>query len=155
MKTQKAYFAAGCFWEPQHLFSQIKGVVKTQVGYCGGHVENPDYQQVCTGTTGHCETVEVIFDPQQASYENMLDCFWKMHDPTQADRQGPDIGTQYRSAIFTTDSQQNAAAKTSKDNWEKQHLGQTAVTKIEPVDTFYKAEQYHQNYLCKKRSNLS
>src|SRR5699024_12296362 len=128
------------------------GVVETQVGYCGGATENPTYQQVCSGATGHAETVEITFDQTIVSYENLLETFWQIHDPAQINRQGPDVGTQYRSAIFTLHNTQNSAAEKSKEQWQNTHPGRPVATIIEPLNKFYKAEQYHQNYICNKEA---
>ncbi len=147
----KATFAAGCFWGVEHSFRQVPGVSETTVGYAGGAVENPTYEQVCTGTTGHAEIVQVDFDPGQVTFEQLLDLFWECHDPTTLNRQGPDRGTQYRSAIFCHDDSQAAAAEASKQR--QQQSGKFAneiVTVIEPAGAFYRAEEYHQQYLEKR-----
>jgi peptide methionine sulfoxide reductase msrA/msrB len=147
VKTQKAYFAGGCFWGVEYYFRKAKGVLSTQVGYMGGHVKNPTYEEVCTGKTGHAETMEVEYDPSQTDYETLARLFFEIHDPTQVNRQGPDIGYQYRSAIFyIDDSQKNIAEKLIKILKEKGHKVATEVTK---VDTFWKAENYHQSYYQK------
>ncbi len=145
-----AIFAAGCFWHVEHAFRQIEGVQEVESGYIGGHVENPTYKQVCNGGTGHAEAVRVAFDPQRVSYEQLLQVFWDCHDPTQVNRQGPDIGTQYRSAIFCLDEFQREAAERSRNEqeWSGRHKGRIA-TEIEPAGTFYRAEEYHQRYFEK------
>lgn len=145
---QTATFGAGCFWHVEHEFRQVEGVVATAVGFSGGTVEDPGYKQVCTGTTGHAEVVEVVFDPKRVSYEKLLDTFWACHDPTTLNRQGPDVGSQYRSVIFYHSPEQKAAAEASK---EKQQAvrDKKVVTFIEPFDAFYRAEEYHQQYFAK------
>lgn len=147
----KATFAAGCFWHIEEAFRQVKGVVATAVGYSGGHFERPTYEQVCTLNTGHAEAIRVIFDPKIASYETLLDVFWKIHDPTTKDRQGPDVGKQYRSVIFYHNDGQKAAALASKEKVEKSAAFKNPiVTEIVPVSAFYMAEDYHQQYVEKK-----
>jgi len=147
----KAIFAAGCFWGVEAAFRQLPGVISTRVGYTGGDFANPTYKDVCTDRTGHAEAVEVEYDPTKLSYEQLLETFWENHDPTQLNRQGPDWGTQYRSAIFFTTPEQEAAAKASKVALEKSHrYGKTIVTQIVPASTFFQAEDYHQQYLEKK-----
>ena len=138
-------FAAGCFWGVQMAFDKFDGVVKTIAGYTGGHFKNPGYEDVCSGKTGHAEAVQVIFNPKQISYEKLLEIFWKIHDPTQINRQGPDVGSQYRSAIFYTNEKQKKLVEESK----KQHQKKTKrkiVTEIRKASTFYPAEAYHQKY---------
>jgi peptide methionine sulfoxide reductase msrA/msrB len=153
--TQKATFAAGCFWGVEEAFRTLPGVVSTKVGYTGGTLKNPTYEDVSTDTTGHAEAVEIEFDPSKISYEQLLDVFWKIHDPTTLDRQGPDVGSQYRSAIFFHDKQQKAAAIASKERLEKSRMYQgRIVTQIVPATEFYVAEDYHQQYL-KKRARTS
>jgi len=144
---ETATFGAGCFWGVELAFRQLEGVRDTAVGYTGGMFPNPSYEDVCTGRTGHAEVVRVEFDPQQVSYEKLLDLFWNLHDPTTLNRQGPDVGTQYRSAIFTHSAKQKASAETSRD---KIRLERAIVTKIVPVSEFYRAEEYHQRYLEKR-----
>lgn len=144
---QKATFAAGCFWGIQEKFRTTPGVIDTAAGYIGGVVDCPSYKQVCTDRTGHAEAVEVTFDPKQISYEQLLDIFWNMHDPTTLNRQGPDIGTQYRSAIFYHDDAQKRLAEASK---EKLKQTKKVVTEIVPAAKFWPAEEYHQFYLKKK-----
>ncbi|MDQ3645771.1 MAG: peptide-methionine (S)-S-oxide reductase MsrA [Actinomycetota bacterium] len=148
---EKATFGAGCFWGVEAAFRQIQGVKSTAVGYSGGSYDNPTYRDVCTGRTGHAEVVEVTFDPDQVSYGQLLDVFWANHDPTTRDRQGPDVGTQYRSAIFYDNDDQRDAALASKERLERSGtLRDPVVTQIEPASTFYVAEDYHQQYLEKR-----
>ena len=147
----KAIFAAGCFWGVEAAFRQIPGVLSTRVGYTGGHTANPTYKDVCTDGTGHAEAVEVEYDPARVSYDQLLDVFWENHDPTQLNRQGPDWGTQYRSAIFFTSPEQEQAAKASKEKREKSGAyRKSIVTQIVPEAPFYEAEDYHQQYLEKR-----
>ena len=148
----KATFGAGCFWGVEAQFRQVKGVTSATVGYSGGALVNPSYEDVCSGETGHAEAVEVIFDPDVVSYDQLLDVFWSIHDPTTLNRQGPDVGSQYRSAIFTHDSGQVAAARASKERLQSS-AGNTReiVTEITPATAFYRAEDYHQQYLKKAR----
>lgn len=147
----KAIFAAGCFWGVEEAFRQLKGVTSTTVGYTGGTMKDPSYKDVCTGTTGHAEAVEVEFDPKQVSYDQLLSVFWQSHDPTTLNRQGPDFGTQYRSAIFYEDAEQEAAARRSKAVLEKSGLfKRPIVTEIKPASEFYRAEDYHQQYFEKR-----
>ncbi len=145
----KATFGAGCFWGVEAAFRQIPGVTGTAVGYEGGQMLNPTYKDVCTDRTGHAEVVEVDFDPEKVSFDQLLDVFWANHDPTTLNRQGPDIGTQYRSAIFFHDAEQEAVAQASKEKWQAK-FKRPIVTKIEPAQTFYVAEEYHQQYLEKR-----
>ena len=149
MATEKATFGAGCFWGVEAEFRKVKGVISTQVGYMGGHYENPTYRDVCTDATGHAEVVEVTFDPKKVSYAELLDVFWKSHDPTQVDRQGPDFGTQYRSVIFFHSKKQEEEAVKSKTEAQKR-LRKPIATEIVAAKTFYRAEEYHQQYLEKK-----
>ena len=147
----KAIFAAGCFWGVEAAFRQIAGVTGTRVGYTGGDFKNPTYKDVCTDRTGHAEAVEVDYDPTKVSYEDLLNVFWANHDPTQLNRQGPDFGTQYRSAIFYDSPEQEQAARASKANFEKSgHFHRPIVTQVVPANTFYEAEDYHQQYLEKR-----
>ncbi len=146
----RASFAAGCFWGVEAAFRQVEGVLDTAVGYSGGRLENPTYEDVCSGRTGHAETVEVEYDPSRVSYEQLLDVFWENHDPTTLNRQGPDVGEQYRSAIFFHTPEQQAAATESKANLEKSgKYKRPIVTQILPASTFFRAEEYHQRYLEK------
>jgi len=147
----KATFAAGCFWGVEATFRQIPGVTGTRVGYTGGEMKNPTYKDVCTDRTGHAEAVEVDYDPAKVSYEALLNTFWENHDPTQLNRQGPDFGTQYRSAIFYHSPEQEQAAHASKQTFEKSgRFNRPIVTQIVPAMTFYEAEDYHQQYLEKR-----
>lgn len=141
----KAIFAAGCFWGVQFYFDQVPGVTATTVGYTGGHTANPSYEAVCTHTTGHAEAVLVEFDPEQISYQTLTKHFFKMHDPTQLNRQGPDVGDSYRSAIFYLDEQQKAVAVSAREA-ATADLGQTVATQIVAASVFYAAEDYHQKY---------
>jgi peptide-methionine (S)-S-oxide reductase len=148
MSTEKATFAAGCFWGVEDAFRRVPGVLDAVSGYTGGRVEHPTYRQVCGHDTGHAEAVEVTFDPQQVSYETLLDLFWRMHDPTQLNRQGPDVGDQYRSAIFTHGPEQEQAAIASRDR-EQANYSRPIVTQILPAPRFWPAEEYHQRYFEK------
>lgn len=145
----KATFGAGCFWGVEAEFRQIPGVTRTAVGYLGGSLENPTYHDVCTDRTGHAEVVEVEFDPSVVSYERLLKAFWELHDPTQLNRQGPDRGSQYRSAIFFHSADQHIAAAASMTA-AQQSFSKPIVTEITPASTFYVAEDYHQQYLEKR-----
>jgi peptide-methionine (S)-S-oxide reductase len=147
--TKKATFGAGCFWGVEAAFRQLDGVTRTRVGYAGGELDSPTYEDVCSHKTGHAEVVEVSYDPDQVSYDDLLDVFWGKHDPTQLNRQGWDIGDQYRSVIFVHDEEQRAAAERSKDN-EQAAYRKPIVTQIEPAPAFYEAEDYHQQYLEKR-----
>lgn len=148
--TNKATFGAGCFWGTEATFRKIPGVIATTSGYEGGTLENPTYEQVCSHTTGHAEVVEVEFDPAQVDYNVLLDAFWNNHDPTTLNRQGPDVGTQYRSVIFYNDEEQKQLAERSRELMEKSgRFKRPIVTSIEPATTFYRAEDYHQRYLEK------
>jgi peptide-methionine (S)-S-oxide reductase len=146
---KKATFGAGCFWGVEAAFRQLDGVTATRVGYAGGRTENPTYEDVCSHTTGHAEVVEVTYDPERISYEDLLGVFWRKHDPTQLNRQGWDIGDQYRSAIFVHDEEQHAAAEASKER-EQQRYSRPVVTEITDAPAFYEAEDYHQQYLEKR-----
>lgn len=146
-----ATFAAGCFWGVEDAFRQVEGVSSTTVGYTGGTAKNPSYKEVCTGRTGHAEAVEVEFDPAKVSYLQLLAVFWKSHDPTTPNRQGPDVGTQYRSAIFYHDAEQEEEARTSKAVLEKDRVfKRPIVTEITSASEFYRAEDYHQQYFEKQ-----
>jgi peptide-methionine (S)-S-oxide reductase len=148
---EKATFAAGCFWGVEATFRALPGVLSTRVGYIGGKTENPSYKDVCTDATGHAEAVEVTYDPNKIGYDDLLKVFWENHDPTQLNRQGPDWGTQYRSAIFYHSPEQQKAAQASKDAMENSHrYSKKIVTQIVPAETFFQAEDYHQQYLEKK-----
>ncbi len=147
----KATFAAGCFWGVEATFRQLPGVISTRVGYIGGKTENPTYKEVCTDRTGHAEAVEVEYDPAKISYERLLQVFWENHDPTQLNRQGPDWGTQYRSAIFFHSPEQEAAARKSKEEMAKSgRYSKPIVTQIVAAPAFFEAEDYHQQYLEKR-----
>jgi methionine-S-sulfoxide reductase len=148
VKTNKAYFAAGCFWGVEAILKDINGVVATEVGYMGGLIQNPTYNQVCTGKTGHAEAVEVEFDPKKTSYQTLLDYFWRLHDPTTPNQQGPNLGTQYRSAIFYLDEEQKQQAQASLSE-EQTKYDRPIITEISPVSTFYVGEEYHQDYYQK------
>jgi peptide-methionine (S)-S-oxide reductase len=148
---QTAMFAAGCFWGVEAAFRTVEGVISTAVGYSGGHTENPTYRDVCSGRTGHAETVEVVYDPTLISYQRLLDVFWEIHDPTTLNRQGPDIGEQYRSAIFFLTPEQESDARASKQALDKSgKFKRPIVTEITPASTFYRAEDYHQQYFEKR-----
>lgn len=150
--TETATFAAGCFWGVEEAFRAIKGVTTTRVGYAGGKISNPTYEEVCSGSTGHAEAVQVEFDPAVVAYDELLDAFWEMHDPTTPNRQGFDVGTQYRSAIFVHDDEQEAAVLDSKRRLDESGMyPRRAVTTIEPAAAFYEAEEYHQCYFAKQR----
>jgi peptide-methionine (S)-S-oxide reductase len=147
----KATFAAGCFWGVEATFRQLPGVISTRVGYTGGKTENPTYQQVCTDMTGHAEAVEIEYDPAKISYEKLVDVFWENHDPTQLNRQGPDWGSQYRSAVFFHSPEQEEAALKSKEALERSgRYRNKIVTQVVPAVAFYLAEDYHQQYLEKR-----
>jgi len=146
---KKATFGAGCFWGVEAAFRQLDGVTRTRVGYSGGRTVNPTYEDVCSHRTGHAEVVEVTYDPERVSYEQLLDVFWHKHDPTQLNRQGWDIGDQYRSVVFTHDEEQREAAVRSKAR-EQVNWSAPIVTHVEPAQTFYEAEDYHQQYLEKR-----
>jgi peptide-methionine (S)-S-oxide reductase len=147
-RYETATFAAGCFWGAEATFRSVQGVVETSVGYTGGHAENPTYRQVCSGTTGHAEAVRVVYDPAVVRYEQLLDVFWSCHDPTQHNRQGPDIGEQYRSALFVHDDRQEEIARRSLRTRQEKRNGRIA-TQIESAGTFWPAEEYHQRYVEK------
>lgn len=148
---EKATFGAGCFWGVEEAFREIPGVADVAVGYEGGHTLNPTYKEVCTNATGHAEVVEIDFDPARVSYESLIQAFWKLHDPTQFNRQGPDYGTQYRSAIFFHSPEQEQTARAAKAALEASGtLRRPVATVVEPAQTFYRAEDYHQQYLAKR-----
>ena len=147
----KATFAAGCFWGVEEAFRRIDGVSSTAVGYTGGSLDNPSYEQVCNGNSGHAEAVQVEFDPDRVSYEELLDVFWKVHNPTTLNRQGPDIGSQYRSAVFFQNPEQQQAALAFKEKLQADgSYTVPIVTEITSAETFYRAEEYHQQYLAKR-----
>lgn len=148
---EKATFGAGCFWGVEAAFRELPGVVDAAVGYLGGTLKNPTYHDVCTDTTGHAEVVEVTYDPKQISYERLLELFWSIHNPTTLNRQGPDVGTQYRSAVFYHTPEQQAAAEKSKQELAASgRFARPIVTEITPASEFYRAEEYHQQYLAKR-----
>ena len=148
--TEKATFGAGCFWGVEANFRKVKGVKDALVGYAGGQTENPTYENVCSHTSGHAEVVQVEFDPKEVSYDQLLEAFWEMHDPTQVNRQGPDIGDQYRSVIFYHSAEQKKAAEASKKKiGESGQYAKPIATEISPAPAFWKAEEYHQRYLEK------
>lgn len=150
-ETEKATFGAGCFWGVEATFRQAPGVVATAVGYLGGTLANPTYEDVCYRDTGHAEVVEVEYDPKRVSYDDLLNVFWENHDPTTLNRQGPDVGEQYRSAIFFHTPEQEAAARASKERLTRAgRYRRPIVTEITPASTFYRAEEYHQQYLEKR-----
>ncbi len=146
---ETATFGAGCFWGVEAAYRQIQGVKSTRVGYAGGDTENPTYKDVCSGTTNHAEVVEVTFDPARVSYEELLDVFWANHDPTQVNRQGPDVGTQYRTVVFFHSSEQEKSALASRDSL-KESLDRPIATQVVPAETLWEAEDYHQQYLEKR-----
>jgi peptide-methionine (S)-S-oxide reductase len=152
METSKlATFGAGCFWGVEAAYRQIPGVLSTRVGYLGGTMQNPSYRDVCSGRTGHAEVVEVKYDPSRLTYDDLLTVFWENHDPTTLNRQGPDVGEQYRSAIFYHDDEQKAAAESSKEERDRSgKYRRPIVTEITPTSNFYEAEDYHQQYLEKR-----
>lgn len=150
--TEKATFAAGCFWGVEASFRRVRGVTSARVGYTGGHTRDPSYEDVCTDTTGHAEAVELEFDPAVVSYEQLLEVFWGIHDPTTLNRQGPDRGSQYRSAVFYHDDLQRDKAVASRDRLQASGKtgGAAVVTEIVPAGPFYEAEEYHQRYFERK-----
>jgi peptide-methionine (S)-S-oxide reductase len=149
--AETATFGAGCFWGVETAFQQVPGVLETAVGYSGGHTKNPTYHEVCTDETGHAEVVQVTFDPAKVTFAQLLDVFWKAHDPTQVNRQGPDIGTQYRTAIFFHSPEQEEIAKKSRAALEASgKFRRPIATEITPAGSFYRAEEYHQKYLQKR-----
>jgi peptide-methionine (S)-S-oxide reductase len=151
--TEKATFGAGCFWQVEAAFREIDDVIDTAVGYEGGHVDNPTYEQVCTGTTGHVEVCQVTFDPSKVGYEDLVSKYFEIHDPTQLNRQGPDVGWQYRSVVFAHSDEQAEAARRVIER-AQERFRDPIVTEIEPAATFWRAEDYHQCYL-EKRSSAS
>jgi peptide-methionine (S)-S-oxide reductase len=149
--VEKAIFAAGCFWGVEAAFRGVGGVLETRVGYTGGHAPNPSYAQVCSDRTGHAEAVEVGFDPARVSYEELLAVFWDIHDPSQSNRQGADVGSQYRSAVFYLTPEQERAARASKAALQADgRYGRNIVTELKPAGPFYEAEEYHQQYLQRR-----
>src|SRR3989338_7396487 len=149
---EKATFAAGCFWHVEEEFRKIKGVIDAKAGYTGGNIPEPRYEIVCTDKTGHAEAVDIIFDPKIISYEQLLEVFWSIHDPTQLNMQGADIGTQYRSAIFYRDEKQKKSAEKSKREKQKNH-DKKIMTEVVSAKEFYKSEEYPQRYIEKKKDN--
>lgn len=150
-RVQVATFGAGCFWGVEARFRQTEGVVDTAVGYCGGRIESPTYRQVCTGRTGHAEVVRVAYDPEQVSYDKLLDLFFELHDPTQVNRQGPDVGTQYRSVVFFHNPAQKAAAEAKIDELQgERRFYRDIATQVVPAQPFWRAEEYHQQYFEKR-----
>ncbi len=148
---EKATFGAGCFWGVEAAFRRVKGGKSTSVGYMGGWLKNPTYRDVCSGQTGHAEVVQVDFDPSEVSYDELLNVFWQIHDPTTLNRQGPDAGTQYRSVIFFHNAEQEATAKASEERLQNSgRFKKEIVTEIVPASLFYRAEEYHQQYLEKR-----
>ncbi|MFX1236145.1 MAG: peptide-methionine (S)-S-oxide reductase MsrA [Promethearchaeota archaeon] len=153
-KNEKALFALGCFWGAQEAYRTQKGVISTRVGYTGGHFPNPTYKDVCSDKTGHAEAVEVIFDPSIVSYEELLDLFWDIHDPTTPNRQGWDVGSQYRSAIFYVNEKQREKALKSKERMERSgRFKKPIVTEVTKAKKFFEAEAYHQLYVLKKKKH--
>ncbi len=151
MTLETATLAGGCFWCLEAVFLEVLGVLSVESGYCGGTLPDPSYEEVCTGITGHAEAVQIRFDPKVVSYEELLSLFWRMHDPTTPDRQGPDVGSQYRSAVFYHNQAQKAAAERSKQEFDRSGVYiNPAVTQIVPATTFYPAEEYHQDYFEKQ-----
>jgi len=147
---KRAVFGAGCFWGVEYIFKRIPGVIKTEVGFMGGDLENPGYQDVCNGDTGHAEVIRIEFNNSKISYNKLLEVFFKCHDATQIDRQGPDIGNQYRSVIFYFDAEQKETAERFKERYEHE-IKERVATKIEKASEFYRAEEYHQDYYGKNR----
>ena len=155
METQKAIFGAGCFWGVEEKFRKVEGVLSTRVGYTGGTFTKPTYKDVCSHKTGHAEAIEITFDPSKVSYDDLLEVFWLTHDPTTLNRQGPDIGTQYRSAIFYIDSEQKEKAIRSKAKLEaSKRFKNPIVTQIVPASEFWEAEEYHQQYAEKRKTRF-
>ncbi|MFX0044114.1 MAG: peptide-methionine (S)-S-oxide reductase MsrA [Candidatus Hodarchaeota archaeon] len=155
METHKAIFAAGCFWGVEEKFRKVEGVISTRVGYIGGTFTKPTYKDVCSHKTGHAEAIEITFDPLKVSFDDLLEVFWSIHDPTTLNRQGPDIGTQYRSAIFYIDSEQKEKAIRSKAKLEaSKRFKNPIVTQIAPASEFWEAEEYHQQYVEKRKTRF-
>lgn len=153
MNAETAILAMGCFWGPEAFFKPIPGIIDTTVGYTGGHLDHPTYEQVCTGETGHAEAVRIVFDPAVISYKDILKLFWEHHDPSAKNRQGPDVGEQYRAAIFYLDEKQKKEALESKEEFVKRHgFSKDIHTEISPAGPFYPAEEYHQDYADKHPS---
>jgi len=153
MEIQKAIFAAGCFWGVEANFRKVEGVISTRVGYTGGSFSEPTYKDVCSHKTGHAEAIEIAFDPSKVTYDELLDVFWSTHDPTTLNRQGPDIGTQYRSVIFYINSEQKEKALNSKTRLEaSKHYKRAIVTQIVSASDFWEAEEYHQQYVEKRKN---
>ena len=149
-KYAQAMFGAGCFWGVEATFLQVPGVIDVASGYSGGHIDKPTYKQVCTDSTGHAEVVHVTYDPTKVTYDQLLNVFFQLHDPTQKNRQGPDVGSQYRSAIFTYGDEQARLAEASREKWQKSgRFNRPIATTIEPAAEFYRAEEYHQRYYAK------
>ncbi|MDG5820972.1 peptide-methionine (S)-S-oxide reductase MsrA [Natronococcus sp. A-GB7] len=146
---ERATFGGGCFWCVEAAFEQLEGVESVTSGYAGGHTENPSYRAVCSGSTGHAEVVQLEYDPETIAYEDLLEVFFTIHDPTTKDREGPDVGSQYRSAIYAHDDDQLETARAFAEELEKEGLYEGIVTEIEPLETFYEAEEHHQNYFEK------
>ncbi|MFX1390818.1 MAG: peptide-methionine (S)-S-oxide reductase MsrA [Promethearchaeota archaeon] len=155
MKTEKAIFAAGCFWGVEANFRKLDGVISTRVGYTGGSFSEPTYKDVCSHKTGHAEAIEITFDPSKVTYDELLEVFWSIHDPTTLNRQGPDVGSQYRSAIFYINSEQKEKALSSKNKLEaSKRFKNPIVTQIVPASDFWEAEEYHQQYAEKRKNRL-
>ena len=151
---EKALFGAGCFWGVEEAYRRVPGVDDVTVGYAGGVKDHPTYEEVCSGATGHAEVVEVVFDPARVSYETLVDHFFEIHDPTQVNRQGPDVGTQYRSIILVLDASQEETARAAKVRHETKGLGRRIATEISPAGVFWRAEDYHQQYLSRRKSRF-
>ncbi|MFX1532408.1 MAG: peptide-methionine (S)-S-oxide reductase MsrA [Promethearchaeota archaeon] len=155
MENQKAIFSAGCFWGVERDFRKIKGVISTRVGYTGGEFKEPTYEDVCSHRTGHAEAIEITYDPSEVSYDELLEVFWSIHDATTLNRQGPDVGTQYRSAIFYLNTEQKEKAMESKAKLEASNrFKRPIVTQIVPASDFWEAEEYHQNYIEKRKNKI-
>ncbi len=151
-RAATAVFAAGCFWGPEQAFADVEGVVGTEVGYTGGNKKDPSYEEVCSGQTGHAEAVRVRFDPDKVSFAQLVECFFDMHDPTTKDRQGPDVGSQYRSAVFVQDDEQKKVVEGAiRRLQDRGRFSDDIVTRVEPAGVFYRAEEYHQRYLARTR----